>query len=685
MCDMKLNNVTTMVFSDLLKDGRIFNIPSYQRGYRWSERQVKDLLNDLFEFALKKDKIDGEFYCLQPVIVVKEEGENTWEVVDGQQRLTTLYILYRFLMNFKKYNSEELLSKKKKILYHIKYETRPDDDELIEKLGFEECCYDKIKDIDIAHVFNAFVYMKDWLYSESPKDSAIAIYKKRGFEDECDPENVVDCLFGLLNNSEKSGGNTYGCVKFIWYELDPSKNSIKEFVDVNKGKIPLTDTELIKGLLLQRRNFEKGESDLKQLSIAFEWEQIENTLHKDDFWGFLSTDFNSENRIDLIFSCLYQKECGCMPKNEKGDLFRFFENKITSQEESVDDLWSSVMNNFRMLKNWYSDPLIYNYIGILTRIGVSVFEIAEMYNDEGVSTTAEFVSKLRETIYARWLKNILNGISLESEYRKDAEDPKGIPVGLRLSYQKDRKAIKILFMLLNAESLCVQVRQQLERVHKEEEEKKKTEREITVMDCASPIYRFPYDVVGHLRWDAEHIDSANTNKLKKTSDKETWLENAIKVLDVKDEEIVKKWTDAKNGPKQRKDGVYNELIQQIRVEYAREDDDPERRNWIGNMTLLEAGMNRGYGNALFIDKHDEVQKWTKRGEYLPVFTKNVFNKDLDGCDKKNMLWWHLEDKIANHDFILKKIIEFNEGEHYWTSDDNKEIREKCKKVFENRG
>lgn len=46
-------------------------IPSYQRGYRWEKRQIQDLLEDLYNFACDKDKTDGSFYCLQPIVVKK--------------------------------------------------------------------------------------------------------------------------------------------------------------------------------------------------------------------------------------------------------------------------------------------------------------------------------------------------------------------------------------------------------------------------------------------------------------------------------------------------------------------------------------------------------------------------------------------------------------------------------------
>lgn len=71
-------------------------IPYYQRGYRWDVEHVSALLEDIHNFMLTDEKK----YCLQPIVLVPttdENGINIWEVIDGQQRLITMNIIFNYL------------------------------------------------------------------------------------------------------------------------------------------------------------------------------------------------------------------------------------------------------------------------------------------------------------------------------------------------------------------------------------------------------------------------------------------------------------------------------------------------------------------------------------------------------------------------------------------------------------
>lgn len=96
-------------------NGKDFFVPSYQRGYRWTKNEIAALLNDVAEFDIS----NGNWYCLQP-IVVKKLPDNRYELVDGQQRLTTLFIILQTM-------SEWLSNDRRQVdkpNYTIEYQTR---------------------------------------------------------------------------------------------------------------------------------------------------------------------------------------------------------------------------------------------------------------------------------------------------------------------------------------------------------------------------------------------------------------------------------------------------------------------------------------------------------------------------------------------------------------------------------
>ena len=88
-----LKTVNELKLDDEGKPQRYF-IAAYQRGYRWTPLQVTQLLEDIREFTKRRNPQPEDFYCLQPLVMrVSEEGG--YEVVDGQQRLTTLMLISR--------------------------------------------------------------------------------------------------------------------------------------------------------------------------------------------------------------------------------------------------------------------------------------------------------------------------------------------------------------------------------------------------------------------------------------------------------------------------------------------------------------------------------------------------------------------------------------------------------------
>ena len=118
----KLDTVTVF---DLMNNS--FYIPDYQRGYRWTCLEVEKLLGDLEDFY--NVNTDGStFYCMQPLVVFFNKEQDAWEVIDGQQRLTTMYLI----LNQQKGLLEQIYPDMK--LFNLSYQSRPDSRQYLENI-----------------------------------------------------------------------------------------------------------------------------------------------------------------------------------------------------------------------------------------------------------------------------------------------------------------------------------------------------------------------------------------------------------------------------------------------------------------------------------------------------------------------------------------------------------------------
>lgn len=314
-----------------------FIVESYQRGYRWETKQVKDLLNDLQEFRKSNEKM----YCLQPIIVKKIDADE-YELIDGQQRLTTIKILLKYLG---------------KNLYSIDYRTRKESQyylENIEKnLGEQET-----KNIDFYFMKNTYNVIQEWFNETKIKEN---------------DEALEDEFRILLTGGEQR-------VNFILYEIDDSNYSAEKiFTRINVGKIDLTDAELIKAKLLYNANPSKEKEKYeRQIEIGNEWDTIEKTLNDNEFWGFIANEkIKKTNRIEYIFDYI-------VGKKEEADYYTFEKiNCILENEMSYIDFWNDkVKKYFEFFKEWYNDIELYNLIGLLNLYKNKTYDLINDYKKE---------------------------------------------------------------------------------------------------------------------------------------------------------------------------------------------------------------------------------------------------------------------------------------------------------------
>ena len=647
------NKIDQYAIGDLL-DGRYFFIPAYQRGYRWCTKQVGDLLRDLLCFANKEGKEDYEFYCLQPVItrpitdrdtIIRYFGEDkadevlkkgAWEVIDGQQRLTSIFIIYKFLLYDKNYSAEKLWEREKRAEFHLYYETRPGSTRFLEE-NLNDWKNQIDKNIDFFHMGHAYEFISEWINSEGTE-----INERFGYGSSYD--DVWDSLYSLINAKKD---NRRGSVQVLWYELEETAkddkqrtSSIKEFQKINTGIIKLTTAELIKGLFLQEKNYSGTDRIIRQSELALEWEFIENTLHNDNFWYFLQKKgVDMPNRIDLLFILLYKisklstveessldselKEIDSeLSITNQDSVFRFFNNKFEGKSglelgKAVADEWQKVMELFRMLDDWFNTPYLYNTIGLLSQCGEDLTHIILhfMGMDEN-SRREDFIEYLKGRVRLH-----LKSVKVNHEDRR-----------IESTY-KERFTIYKLLLTLN--------------IHLLNEQNKKFESE-------SEIYKFPFDVLNSQNWDIEHIDSFQTNSLTKEQDQIDWINVALDDLhDLPDE---KRKEICQLRDRNSKDDYANAI--KIIKEFAGEvDNDEDIKNSVGNLTLLDSQTNRKYGNSLFCTKRRIIIERMKTGVFIPTGTQYVFYKLFDTYGT-NRSQWTQKDMETYHSFIYDTLKDY---------------------------
>lgn len=313
-----------------------FHVPSYQRGYRWGSTEVTRLLDDVYQNGKKN-------YCLQP-IVVRNRGE-TYELVDGQQRLTTLYLIYRYMKNTNPFFEEPTFS--------ITYETRDRSADFLNNIDITK----REDNIDFWFMAGAYECIKQWF----EKDLQIRVMH----------------IFEYFKEN----------VKIIWYEVGENEDTISLFARLNVGKIPLTSAELVKAIFLSRDV--NSISRERQEEISLQWDNMEKELHNNSLWYFLTNKTNADyqTRIDLVLDLISGK-----PANNREKYYTFFKFDEMRQSKTLDSIWRNIQQTFLVLKDWHVNHELYHKIGYL--IASETLTLQELFILSKDKTKNEFRDSL---------------------------------------------------------------------------------------------------------------------------------------------------------------------------------------------------------------------------------------------------------------------------------------------------
>lgn len=359
-----------------------FYVPSYQRGYRWDQSQVNALLDDVYN---NKEKP----YCLQPIVVRKDE-QGRYELIDGQQRLTTLFIIYKFMIDRWPDYIEN-------INYSLTYETREGNMEFFNHIENEELAN---ANIDFFFMHRAYMTVKEWFARE------------RNIK----PLHVAGDITKYFDNN----------VKVIWYELESGtrEDATKLFTRLNIGRIPLTNAELVKALFLCES--EEITRD-KQMEISLQWDTIERELHDSDFWYFLTKkkEESYATRIELLFDFIAGKK-----DDEREQFYTFYWFNERKANKGIKQLWDEILSYYYRLKEWYKNDKLYHKIGYLVASGTSTI-------DKMMTETKDLKKSQMDNLLDEWIRK---SVDCKKPYAE-------------LNYNNDYGQITNILLLFNVISL----------------------------------------------------------------------------------------------------------------------------------------------------------------------------------------------------------------------------------------
>ncbi len=331
-----MNEIIMLRYIDDLIDKEIkFTVPYYQRGYKWTKENIHELLSDIL--ALK----NGEEYCLMPIIVRPSEidGKKINEIVDGQQRLTTLKLIIDYIQDAN---------------HKCKY-------------NISEGCYN---DLDKKNINNAIYAIAEFGKKDELKSKLFPAGKKSPFY-------------------------------FIWYEIEGEEiDAINTFNRVNSWKIPLKESELAKAHILSA--FGTDHYAERRLA-NIKWSKLEELLMDNDFFSFFTINKYEEQikeyesaHMDLLLE-IWAKIRGLSDKEREEQRYPIY-RKITALGKNGADLLKELEDVANVMKFIHEDRVSYHLASyLLLRKRISVADMVKLYMSEnsyhGAKTLLDEIKK----------------------------------------------------------------------------------------------------------------------------------------------------------------------------------------------------------------------------------------------------------------------------------------------------
>ncbi len=564
--------------------GLRFVIPAYQRGYRWTATEVTELLDDLEDYRETRRR-DSPNYCLQP-LVVKQRADGSYEVIDGQQRLTTIGLILHRIARL------DPVDVVRSALPHLP--------EMLSGFPGKEQILSRIARLSRPAALHITCESR-----RSPSGSELTALLSKPRPETLDEYYIrhaartIDAWFargGASRDPQRLLRTLTEHTEVIWYAAGEREDPIELFQRLNIGRIPLSNAELIRALLLGSRTDVRA-PESERVLIAEQWSAIERRLADDRFWYFLTNAEPEEypTRIDLLFEVITGKKQSdryAVYDDVEGRLRKALgtaapQGKSAAPQKTLGAFWSeTVMAPFQELLRFYNDAELYPLIGVLIALKQDLRALRAIWQQSGSKSL--FIRRLMQEqllpLIGRPCESAAGGATLAPQ------DIRALVEAAR--YDTGPEAARCILLLHN------------------------------VLTAKRRGERFSFCDYKKNKWSLEHICPQNPPP---TSSK-------------------------KEPPKASPGGASAPAPEEDAAHAA-------RLHGIGNLALLDRADNLLLGNAGFDVKRRQIITLDRAGRFIPVCTRHVFLKYYSPAAKLTNRWT-LADAAAYTDDIATTLTAF---------------------------
>lgn len=578
-----------------------YYIGPYQRSYKWSSLtrygQVPQMLYDIYS-AMCQDP--GKEYYLQYITIKWDSMKEWYEVIDGQQRLTTLSLII-YLLYAEDHNFENIAKDK------VEY-SRHDNSNLFDRV------------VELAN--NESTEESD---NAIPNQDTYYLVKAarciKRFLTLCKNDNKLEAFEKYLKEK----------VMLITNEESSFVSAEEVFMNLNDNRVPLTSSYLIKGLLLTlaARHDDKREYNYKEIIdqrviMGRQWDEISSWISKKEVahYFFKQDDGGLDNFLNLVLKGIESKnEAGekasvdevlkkyldtleKVPKqNDVGELelFNKFNDVVKTPADAIKTL-KLIKHYYRRLRGIYENNKLYNLMGYALFCesvdGYKRFDLSNVFNVSDVQ-----------------LEQNLKHIILTAIPDLSNDDIREL-----CNYSSSNYRLQNLLL-----SFCV------------------------FPDGEDDKYRFDFVAYNREHWSFEHISPQNPK-------------NTVRIDKVAQSNVIEKIKNSsikENKKKELIEKIRNDESIESESVSLLYDPDIDLDN-MGNMALLSGRANSSLKNNPYIAKRSILFDMRNKGQFIPRHTIDIFNKvyhnESDPQFNFDLTKWNQRDVEAHSQWMITRNI-----------------------------